>query len=271
MFSFLRPLALHNCFAKLPNLSSKAVRFSSLGSQSVKIAEDPEKVSSSDEPVIINPLDVPDYFGVHQLVSLKQLFDNRVHFGHKEGSLNEYMVPYLYGSRLGVCIIDLNQTVARLKDALNFTAHIAFRGGVILFVSNHKETGQYVEKIAKECGEYAHCRHYQSATFTASEVFFGKVMRLPDLCIFLSTFNNVFLEHDGVRDCAKLFIPSIAICDTNSDPRLVTYPVPGNDDTPSAIHLYCDLFKQAILKGKAAKEEIYNRIAAESNQKSALE
>lgn len=91
-------------------------------------------------------------------------------------------------------------------------------------------------------------------------------MRLPDLCIFLSTFNNVFLEHDGIRDCAKMFIPSVAICDSNSDPRLVTYPVPGNDDTPMAIHLYCDLFKEAILRGKARREEILKEISAESKE-----
>ncbi|XP_053203416.1 28S ribosomal protein S2, mitochondrial-like [Panonychus citri] len=269
IFSLWRPFAFNRF---LLNKLSHSVSFSttnrldSVSSPNLSVNVDPERNVSHSEPMIIDPLDVPDYFDVHSLVSLRKLFDSRAHLGHKDGSTNEYMTSYLYGSRLGVTIIDLNQTVARLKDALNFTAHIAFRGGVILFVSNHKETGQYVEKVAKECNEYAHCRHYQTSTLTRSRNFFGKVMRLPDLCIFLSTFNNVFLEHDGIRDCAKMFIPSVAICDSNSDPRLVTYPVPGNDDTPMAIHLYCDLFKEAILRGKARREEILKEISAESKE-----
>ena len=67
------------------------------------------------------------------------MFEARVHFGHKEGTLNEHMTPYIYGSRNGVLIFDLNQTVEKLRAALNFTAHISFRGGLILFISNHRE------------------------------------------------------------------------------------------------------------------------------------
>lgn len=80
-----------------------------------------------------------DFFNVRNLVSVKQLFDNRVHLGHKIGSLNVHMSPYLFGNRLGVCIFDLEQTVKRLQDAMNFAAHIAFRGGIIMFINNNKE------------------------------------------------------------------------------------------------------------------------------------
>lgn len=84
-------------------------------------------------------LKVADFFSVYKLVNLKQLFKNRVHYGHKEGCLNPHMAPYVYGTRLGISIIDLNQTVPKLREALNVAAHIAFRGGIIMFASNHKE------------------------------------------------------------------------------------------------------------------------------------
>ena len=64
-----------------------------------------------------------------------------------------------------------------------------------------------------------------------------------------------------------MLIPSIAICDSNSDPRLVTYPVPGNDDTPVAIHLYCDLFKEAVLRGKSKREEILAKFSEQNKEK----
>ena len=113
------------------------------------------------------------------------------------------------------------------------------------------QTGHLAEKLAQETGEYAHTHNFPGGTFLNSTVFFGATTRLPDLLIFLSTLNNVFDDHRAVLDANRLLIPSVGIVDTPSDPRLVTYPVPGNDDTPCAIQLYCRLFKTAILAGKA--------------------
>jgi small subunit ribosomal protein S2 len=79
---------------------------------------------------------------------------------------------------------------------------------------------------------------------------FGAVTRLPDLCIFLNTLTTILTQHTAVRDCAKMCIPTVGIVDTNCNPNLVTYPVPGNDDTPCAVELYCKLFKEAIKRGK---------------------
>ena len=79
-------------------------------------------------------LKYPDYFKVAELFTVEDLFDARVHMGHTEGSLDDHMKQFVFGSRLGHLIIDLDQTAALLRDALNFTAHIAFRGGIILFV-----------------------------------------------------------------------------------------------------------------------------------------
>lgn len=79
-------------------------------------------------------LKYPDYFKVSELFNIEDLFNARVHLGHTEGSLDEHMKQFVFGSRLGHLIIDLDQTAELLRDALNITAHIAFRGGVILFI-----------------------------------------------------------------------------------------------------------------------------------------
>ncbi|XP_055588686.1 28S ribosomal protein S2, mitochondrial [Uranotaenia lowii] len=196
----------------------------------------------------------PDYFGVHRLFTVEDLFKAKVHLGHKDGTLHGNMKNYLYGSRLGHCVIDLDKTAEHLRLALNVTAHIAYRGGIILFFNRTAQNGHIVERTAMECGEYSHTRHWRGGVFTNANVQFGAVTRLPDLCIFLNTQNNILEMHTAVRDTAKMAIPTIGIVDTNCNPNLITYPVPGNDDTPSAIELYCKLFKEAILLGKRQKK-----------------
>lgn len=186
------------------------------------------------------------------MVTLRDLFNARVHYGHKIGCRSEFMTQYLFGSRLDIDIIDLEKTLPLMHDALNFMAHIAYRRGVIMFVSRNLPTIHLVEKTAKECGEYSQCRLWEDGLFMNAKVTFKEEIRMPDLCILLDTRNSAFEQHMAVRDCAKLCIPTIAIVDTNCDPRLITYPIPGNDDTPAAVEFYCNLFKQAILKGKEA-------------------
>ena len=208
------------------------------------------------EGSVEDPLKHEDYFGVRKLVDLHELFHNRVHWGHKKGLRNNYVLPYLFGDRLGVDIIDLNKTVPLFQDALNFTAHIAYRQGVILFISRHAQTLPIVEQTAIKCEEYSHCRTWQEGTFTNATKLFGAVTRLPDLCIFINMLDSVFEPHRAIVEAAKLNIPTIGIVDTPCDPRFITYPVPGNDDTPCAVELYCRLFKEAILKGKAKRKEL---------------
>ncbi|CAD5111927.1 DgyrCDS1188 [Dimorphilus gyrociliatus] len=198
----------------------------------------------------INPLEEEDFFKVRDMVTLNDLFENRIHLGHKKGVRNQYMTPYIYGNRLQCDIIDLDQTLPLLHSALNFTAHIASRGGVILFVSRHRETTPLVQKTAQECGEYAHCHYWSGGLFTNSTVLFGTTIRLPDLLIFPYTHNSIMERHVAIKEAAKLNIPTVGIVDTNSDPRLITYPVPGNDDSKDSIQLYLRLFKEAIMKGK---------------------
>lgn len=189
------------------------------------------------------------------MFTIKDLFEARVHYGHKEGSLDNRMLPYIYGSRLGHIIFDLDKTAEYLKVALNITAHIAYRGGIVLFFLRNAQNSHMVEKYAQECGEYAYTRRWRGGVFTNADMQFGAVTRLPDLCIFLSTLNDVLVQHYAVRDAAKMGIASVGIVDSNCNPNLITYPVPGNDDSPASIELYCKLFKNAVLRGKEKRKE----------------
>ncbi|KAG5335516.1 RT02 protein, partial [Acromyrmex heyeri] len=219
------------------------------------LESDLSNVPKSSE-VTLDPLTHPDFFQVHKLFTVKDLYDARVHYGHKETSLNEHMEAFIFGSRLGHLIIDLDQTAELLRQALNFTAHIAFRGGIILFISRNPQVTHLVDKTAKECKEFSQTRFWRQGLFPNSRNQFKATTRLPDLCIFLSTLDTVMAEHVAVRHTAKMCIPSVGIVDTNCNPNLITYPVPGNDDSLCAIQLYCSLFKEAIMRGKRAREQM---------------
>lgn len=106
----------------------------------------------------IDVLQHEDYFQVYNLFTIKDLFDARVHYGHKEGTLNPKMKPYIFGSRLEHLIFDLDITANLLRDALNFTAHVAYNNGIILFIGRGGQNSFHIEQTAKECGEYAHTR-----------------------------------------------------------------------------------------------------------------
>ena len=152
-----------------------------------------------------------------------------------------------------------------------------------------------VEKTALECGEYAHVRTWHSALFTNNVQIFGKNTRLPDCGIFLTTKGELYFgpisefassncsvlgspsfilftdevvsiaffqfycfdtgSQPAVVELAKMLIPTVAIVDTDSDPRLVTYPVPGDDDTAETLEYYLGLFKEAILRGKERRKK----------------
>ncbi|XP_066501469.1 28S ribosomal protein S2, mitochondrial [Hoplias malabaricus] len=212
--------------------------------------------AAANEKILNLPLTQPDYFRLSELYTIKDLFEARVHLGHKKGCRHRLMEPYLFGCRLDVDIIDLEQTADHLQRALNFAAHVAYRGGIVLFVSRKREFCHLVERTAQECGEYAHTRYWQGGLLTNASVQYGAGVRLPDLIVFLSTLNNVFQTHVGIRDAAKMNIPTIGIMDSNCNPSLVTYPVPGNDDTPLAMELYCKLFKMTINRAKDKRKQM---------------
>lgn len=175
------------------------------------------------------------------------------HAGRVSG---RFMEPYIFGSRLGQDIIDLEQTAAHLQLALNFTAHVAYRGGVILFVSRARQFSHLIENTARSCGEYAHTRYFKGGLLTNAPLLLGPQVRLPDLIVLLHTLNNVFEPHVAVRDAAKMNIPTVGIVDTNCNPCLITYPVPGNDDSPPAVQLFCRLFQTAVTRAKEKRRQL---------------
>jgi len=214
-----------------------------------------EKVSE----IQVNPFDSRDYFEVEKLFTIKDLFNARVHLGHTVRSLTPQMKPFIFGTRFDTCIFDLDETALLLKQALNFMAHIAYRGGIILFVARQPQMVHMVERTAVECGEYAQCRQWDTMAFTAPVTTFGGEIRMPDLVVLLHTkLGTQYTDHQAIIDAAKLGIPTVAVVDSDCNPNIISYPIPGNDDTLDSTQLYLHLFKQAILIGKKKRSEESN-------------
>ncbi|XP_074150176.1 small ribosomal subunit protein uS2m [Sminthopsis crassicaudata] len=218
------------------------------------------------DKILIEPLKHADFFNIKELFSIKTLFDARVHLGHKKGCRHRFMEPYIFGTRLDQDIIDLDQTVKHLQLALNFTAHMAYRKGIILFVSRNRQFTHLIEKMALNCEEYAHTRYFKGGLLTNAPVQFGPAVRLPDLIVFFHTLNNVFEPHVAVRDAAKMNIPTVGIVDTNCNPCLISYPIPGNDDSPDSIKLFCHLFETTIKRAKAKRKQMEFLYSQQSKQ-----
>uniref|UniRef100_G3X268 Small ribosomal subunit protein uS2m n=1 Tax=Sarcophilus harrisii TaxID=9305 RepID=G3X268_SARHA len=218
------------------------------------------------DKILTEPLKHADFFNIKELFSLKTLFDARVHLGHKRGCRHRFMEPYIFGTRLEQDIIDLDQTVKHLQLALNFTAHMAYRKGIILFVSRNRQFTHLIEKMALNCEEYAHTRYFKGGLLTNAPVQFGPSVRLPDLMVFFHTLNNVFEPHVAVRDAAKMNIPTVGIVDTNCNPCLISYPIPGNDDSPDSIKLFCHLFETTIKRAKAKRKQMEFLYSQQSKQ-----
>ena len=177
--------------------------------------------------------------------SVRDLIDARVHLGHKAGAWCPQMAPYIHGTRAGMHIIDLDQTSVLLKRALEVTRSVAEQNGVILFVGTRPGSEKQIRRAAIEAGEYYVTRKWVGGTLTNCTHTLG-AMRHPDLVILFSLPVN----DTALAETEACNIPTIGIVDTDSDPACVTYPVPGNDDTPSAIQIYLDLFCAAIAEGK---------------------
>jgi small subunit ribosomal protein S2 len=166
------------------------------------------------------------------------------------------MSEYIFGTRIDTDIINLEKTVPMLRKALNFIGHVAFRKGIILFMTRYAQHIPLVERAAVECGEYAHCRQWRMGTFTDSTKRFGSVIRLPDLCVLFHTHEKLNEAHPVINEASRMLIPTVAVCDTDVDPSLITYPVPGNDDSSVSIHFYTRLIKNVIRNAKDKRREL---------------
>ena len=197
-----------------------------------------------------DPLRSPDFFGVDSLTSVRQLFEARVHLGHKTGVWNPLMKPYLFGSRGGIHVIDLDKTLLNLRRALNVAGHVTYRNGIILFVNERSQFERVVQKAARDCGEYFITQRWTGGTLTNSHMLLG-TLKLPDLILFFS----VPPSKTGIKETAMCNVPSVGVVDSDCNPNLITYPIPGNDDAPTAVELYCSLFSEVISRAKAKRRQ----------------
>jgi len=228
-------------------------------------------------------------------ISMKQLLEAGVHFGHQTSRWNPKMKPYIFGARNGIHIIDLQQTVAMFKDVEAVVRNLAAAGGTVLFVGTKKQAQDSVKEEADRCGMFYIHNRWLGGTLTNFSTIRQSIERLrkleemendPKIVDALTKKemlglkrekekleqslggikgmrklpDGVFIvdpkqEEIAVREARKLGIPVIAVIDTNCDPDLVDYKIPGNDDAIRAIRLFCGAMADAILEGKMLYEQ----------------
>lgn len=223
--------------------------------------------------------------------TMRELLEAGIHYGHHPRRWNPKMAPYLFGVRNKIHIIDLAQTFPMLQAALQKTHDIAKDGGRVLFVGTKSQASDIISTAAQQCGQYYVNHRWlggmmtnwktvsqsikrltsyeeqladESAGFTKKERLklqraYDKLERAlggiremggtPDLLIVIDTNK----EETAVKEARKLGVPIIGIVDSNSDPTIIDYPIPGNDDAIRSIDMYCGLFSKAILDGLQAQ------------------
>ena len=224
--------------------------------------------------------------------SLRQLLEAGVHFGHQTQRWDPLMEPYIYGSRNGIHIIDLTQTVPMLDQALNVVRETVAKGGSILFVGTKRQASSPIAEAAEKCAQYYMNHRWLGGTLTNWKTVSQSIQRLKSIdeqvasgsiegltkkerlgverehAKLKASFDGI-AEMGGVPDLVfvvdvkkealavaeanKLGIPVVAVVDTNCSPSGVDYMIPGNDDASRAIGLYCDLVSRAALDGMSAQ------------------
>src|SRR5437899_3886553 len=220
--------------------------------------------------------------------SMHQLLEAVVHFAHQSPGWNPTMAPFIFGARNNIHIVDLAQTVPMLHRALQAVSDTVAKGGRVLFVGTKRQAQDGVADAAKRCAQYFVNSPWLGGTLTNCKTISGSIKRLrhldevlgsgdasaytkkerltlqrerdkldrslggikdmgglPDM-IFVIDTNK---EDIAIQEAQRLNIPVAAIVDTNSDPKGITYVVPGNDDAGRAISLYCDLVARAAIDG----------------------
>ncbi len=223
------------------------------------------------------------------VVSMKQLLEAGVHFGHQTRRWNPKMAPYIFTERNGIYIIDLQKTVKKLEEAYMFVRDTAANGGEILFVGTKKQAGDSVKEEAERCGMHYVNARWLGGMLTNFKTIRRRIERLSQLRKmeedgtfellpkkeviklkleieklekFIGGIKNMgqipaalFVvdpkkEKIAVSEARKLGIPIVAIVDTNCDPDEVDYVIPGNDDAIRAVKLIAGAMANAVLEGK---------------------
>ena len=229
------------------------------------------------------------------VATMNELLEAGVHFGHSRGRWNPKMAPFLYGVRQGIHIIDLNKTLVYLRQAYHFVADSVAQGAEVLFVGTKKQAKDIIKEEAERCGAHYVNERWVGGLLTnfatvrksilklqtlermeVEGVFdvlpkkevkalrkkmerlrklYGGIInmkRLPDIIWVVDTVR----EHIAVQEAKKLGITVVAIADSNCDPDVIDYPIPGNDDAIKSIKLLTSKIADAVLEGKTRRESL---------------
>ena len=227
------------------------------------------------------------------VISMKQLLEAGVHFGHQTRRWNPKMAQYIFTERNGIYIIDLQKTIKKFEEAYMYVRDLASEGGTILFVGTKKQAADAIREEAERCGMYFVNVRWLGGMLTNYKTIRQSISRLNSLekmqedgtfdmlpkkevaQLQKEMFNleknlggiknmnglpsAVFIvdprkEHNAVLEAKKLGIPVIAIVDTNCDPDDADYIIPGNDDAIRAIRLISSVLADAVLEGKQGEQ-----------------
>lgn len=223
------------------------------------------------------------------VISMKQLLEAGVHFGHQTRRWNPKMKPYIFTERNGIYIIDLQKTVRKVEEAYNFVRQIGADGGRMLFIGTKKQAQEAVAEEARRSGDFFVNQRWLGGMLTNFETIKKRVKRLAELKEqeasgqwdrlpkkevsalgrqkeklekYLGGIEGmkqlpaaIFVvdprkEHIGVTEARKLGIPIVGIVDTNCDPDEIDYVIPGNDDAIRAVRLLTAKIADALLEGR---------------------
>ena len=226
-------------------------------------------------------------------VSMKQMLETGVHFGHQTRRWNPKMATYIYTERNGIYIVDLQKTVKKLEEAYNFVKDVAASGKTVLFVGTKKQAQEAIKEEATRCSMFYVNSRWLGGMLTNFKTMRGRVDRMNQLKKMEEdgTFDMlpkkeviklmheqeklekylggvkdmkqlpgaVFVvdprkEHNAIAEARKLKIPVVAIVDTNCDPDEIDYVIPGNDDAIRAIRLISGVMANAVTEGKQGEE-----------------
>ncbi|MDQ0214273.1 small subunit ribosomal protein S2 [Oikeobacillus pervagus] len=227
------------------------------------------------------------------VISMKQLLEAGVHFGHQTRRWNPKMKKYIFQERNGIYIIDLQKTVKKVEEAFNFVKDLAADGGKVLFVGTKKQAQESVKDEAERSGQYFVNQRWLGGTLTNFQTIQKRVQRLKNiekmeedgtfdvlpkkevvmlrkehekLVKFLGGIKDMkelpdalFIvdprkERIAVAEARKLNIPIVGIVDTNCDPDEIDYVIPANDDAIRAVKLLTSKMADAILEAKQGEE-----------------
>ena len=227
------------------------------------------------------------------VVSMKQLLEAGVHFGHQTRRWNPKMAPYIYTERNGIYIIDLQKTVKKLEEAYNFVRDLSANGGNVLFVGTKKQAQDAIREEAARCGGYYVNARWLGGMLTNFRTMRTRIDRLAQLRkmeedgTFAMLPKKEVIKHQGeieklekylggvkemkklpaalfivdprkernaIAEARKLNIPIVAIVDTNCDPDEIDYVIPGNDDAIRAIRLIASAMANAAIEGRQGED-----------------